>query len=70
MAWTMRGPETRESRPTATRSPWALRPKWRLRHIKNEARMASTAASVRVTGWPSTPSTATPRMSVPLFSCV
>ena len=63
----MRSAETRESWPMAIFKAEASLPRWRWAHTKKAAAMVSTTSSVSVTGSPA-PSTATPRMSVPLFS--
>ena len=56
-------PDSRESRPTATlRSSFPRRP--RSQRAKPRP-MSRQACSVRLTGWPAIPSSATPRMSLP-----
>ena len=64
-----RGPETRLSRPTETVSSPAGLPVRRASHAAKPAAIAFTRSSVRSSGSPGTPSTATPRMSVPLLKC-
>ena len=64
-----RGPEIRLSRPTDTVSLSAGFPARSESQAANPAAMACTASSVKSSGSPATPSTATPRMSVPLLKC-
>ena len=62
------GPDRRESRPTATRS--VSLPSRARSHRAKPRPISRQACSVRFTCWPSMPSMATPRMSLPFCSFV
>ena len=62
------GPESRGSRPTATTTSFVSAPIFRASHSANASAMRNAASSFKVTGSPSTPSSATPRTSEPFWS--